>query len=178
VEGVDDAHDGAEEADEGSALGGGGEPGHAALHDGERLGGGGLGGAFEGLGVGRLAAAAGLALVLVVDLVEDGNERRGLELVGDGGDLGEAAGLAEGAEEALALHVGVVEGAPLGDDDGPGDDGGDEQDSEDGERGGSAVVHHVHDRVGVRAGKRAGGRGRVLKQEESEREGGHGSVSV
>jgi hypothetical protein len=32
VEGVDDAHDGAEEADEGSALRDGGEPGHAALH--------------------------------------------------------------------------------------------------------------------------------------------------
>ena len=111
------------------------------------FGGGGLGGAFEGLGVGRLAAAAGLALVLVVDLVEDGDEWRGLELVGDSGDFREAAGLAEGAEEALGLDVGLVEGAPLGDDDGPGDDAGDEQDSEDGKRGGAAVVDHVHDGV-------------------------------
>jgi hypothetical protein len=42
-------------------------------------------------------------MVLVVDLEEDGDQRAGLELLGDGGDLGEAAGLAEGAEEAVAL---------------------------------------------------------------------------
>ena len=63
-----------------------------------------------------------LALVLVVDFVEDGDEGAGLELVGDGGDFGEAAGLAEGAEEAAVLGVGCLEGAPLGDHDGPGDD--------------------------------------------------------
>jgi hypothetical protein len=100
VEGVDDAHDGAEEADEGADLGDGGEPGHAAFHEGEGFGGGGLGGALEALGVGRCAAAAGLALVLVVDLVEDVDQGAGLELLGDGGDFGEAAGLAEGSEEA------------------------------------------------------------------------------
>src|SRR5581483_3615738 len=172
VEGVDDAHDGAEEADEGSALGGGGEPGHAAFHDGEGLGGGGLGGTLEGLGVGWLAAAAGLALVFVVDLMEDGDEWGRLELVGDRGDFGEAAGLAEGAQEAAALHIGLIEGAPLGDDDGPGDDAGDEQDAEDGERGGAAVVDHVHDGVRVRTGEWTGGGGRVL-QEESEGEDSH-----
>ena len=59
----------------GAHCGGGGEPGHAAFHDGEGFGGGGLGGALEGLRVGRRAAAAGLALVLVVDLVEDGDQR-------------------------------------------------------------------------------------------------------
>ena len=40
---------------------------------------------------------------ILVDLVEDGDEWAGTELVGDGGDFAEAAGLAEGAEEALAL---------------------------------------------------------------------------
>ena len=97
---------------------------------------------------------------------------RGLELVGDSGDLGEAAGLAEGAEEALGLDVGLVEGAPLGDDDGPGEDAGDEQDSEDGKRGGAAVVDHVHDGVGMWAGEWTRGCCRVL-QKESEGEESH-----
>ena len=105
VEGVDDAHDGAEEADEGGTVGDGGEPGHARFHGGEGFGGGGLRGAFERDGVARHAAAAALALVLVVDFVEDGDQRAGLELLGDGGDLGQAAGLAEGAEEALAFFT-------------------------------------------------------------------------
>ena len=103
VEGVHDAHDGAEEADEGGAVGDGGEPGHARFHRGEGFRGGGLRGALQRDGVARHAAAAALALVLVVDLGEDGDQRAGLELLGHGGDLGEAAGLAEGAEEALAL---------------------------------------------------------------------------
>ena len=60
-------------------------------------------------GIAREAASAVLALVLVVDLVEDGDEGAGLELVGDGGDFAQAAGFAEGAEEALALHVGFAE---------------------------------------------------------------------
>jgi hypothetical protein len=154
VEGIDDAHDGAEEADERRALGGGREPGHTALHDGEGFGGGGLGGALKGLGVGGRAAAAGLTLVFVVDFVEDGDERAGLELVGNGGYLAETAGFAEGAEEALALDVGVIEGPPLSNDDGPGDDAGDEQDAEDGEGRGSAGVDHVHEGVGVRTGER------------------------
>ena len=83
----------------------GGEPGHARLHEGEGFAGGGLCGALEGLGVGGRAASAGLALVLVVDFVEDGDQRAGAELVGDGGDFGEAAGVAEGADEALALGL-------------------------------------------------------------------------
>ncbi len=113
VEGVDDAHDGAEETDEGSDGGDGGEPGHAALHGGEGFAGGGLRGALEGDGIAREAASAVLALVLVVDLVEDGDEGAGLELVGDGGDLAETARFAEGAEEALALRVGLAEARHL-----------------------------------------------------------------
>ncbi len=93
VEGVDDAHDGAEETDEGSDRGDGGEPGHAALHRGEGFARGGLRGAFEGDGIAGKAASAVLALVLVVDLAEDGDQRAGLELIGDGGDLAEPASI-------------------------------------------------------------------------------------
>ena len=106
VEGVDDAHDGAEEADEGRDGGDGGEPGHAALHGGEGFAGGGLGGAFERDGIAREAASAVLALVLVVDLAEDGDQGAGFELLGDGGDFAEAGGFAKGADEALALRLG------------------------------------------------------------------------
>ena len=80
---------------------------------------GGLGGAFERDGVARQAAAAGLALVLVVDLVEDGDERAGLELVGDGGDLAEtgrtcgrrggSAGSGLGLAEARHLAIMMVQ---------------------------------------------------------------------
>ncbi len=153
VEGVDDAHDGAEEADEGTDLSDGREPGHAALHEGEGFTGCGLGGALEGLRVGRCAAASGLALVLVVDFVEDGDEGAGLELLGHGGNFGEAAGLAEGAEEATVLLVGGFEGAPFGDHHGPGADAHDEQDDEDCDGGGAAVVEHVHDGGGVGRGQ-------------------------
>ena len=108
VEGVDDAHDGSEEPDEGRDRGDGGEPGHARFHRGEGFGGGGHGGALERGGVAGQAAAAALALVLVIDLDEDGDQRAGLELLGDGGDFRQAAGLAEDAEEAGALLAGAA----------------------------------------------------------------------
>ena len=149
VEGVDDAHDGAEEADEGRDGGDGGEPGHAALHGGEGLAGGGLAARSRAYGVAGQAAAAALALVLVVDLVEDGDEGAGLELLGDGGDFGEATGLAEGAEEALALLAGAAEAAPLGEHDGPGEDAGEEQQDEHGEGYRAGVADHLRERAGV-----------------------------
>ncbi len=84
----------------------------------------------------------------------------------------EAAGLAEGADEAAILRVGCFEGAPLGDHDGPGDDAHDEQESEHGERGGAAVVQHFHESAGGLAGRRGserrvgwGLRGGVLQEE-------------
>jgi len=173
VEGVDDAHDGAEEADEGTDLGNRGEPGHAAFHGAEGFAGGGLGGAFEALRIGRYAAAA-LTLVLVVDFVEDGDQGTRLELVGDGGDFGEAARLAEGSEKAAILGVGCFEGAPLGDHDGPGDDGHHDQDAEHDERGGAAVVQHFYESAGRLADGRGAERGvgwdlrGGILQEESE----------
>ncbi len=119
-------------------------------------------------GIAGEAAAAVLALVLVVDLVEDGDERAGLELFGDGGDFAEAAGFAEGAEEALALEVGLAEAAPLGEHDGPGDDAGEEQENEHGEGHRAAVVNHL--REGARVGCRGWRGGVVLKEMQSESE--------
>src|SRR5258707_5135652 len=109
VEGVDDTHDGAEEADERRDGGDGGEPGHATLDRGERFTGGCLGGAFERGRIAGHAASAILPLVLVVDLAEDGDERAGLELLGDSGDFAEPCRFAEGAKEAQALGVGPAE---------------------------------------------------------------------
>ena len=158
MEGVDDAHDGAEESDEGGDGGDGGEPGHALFHRGEGFGGGGLGGAFHCGGVAGEAAAAGLAVVLVVDFGEDGDERAGFELVHDGGDFAETRGFAEGADKACALGLGLAEAGPLGEHDGPGEDAGDEEGDEDGEGDGSTVVHHLQERAAVaRGGGRSGG---------------------
>jgi len=165
VEGVDDAHDGAEEADEGGDGGDGGEPGHVALHAGEGFGGCGLRGALEGDGIAGEAASAVLALVLVVDLVEDGDQRAGLELVGDGGDFAEAAGLAEGADEALALRLRLVEAPPLGEHDGPGEDAGNQQNNEHCEGDRPAVVDHL-DECAAGAWRGSGGGGVCLQQEE------------
>jgi hypothetical protein len=66
------------------------------------------------------AAAAALALVLVVDLGEDGDQRAGLELLGDGGDLAQPSGLAKGAQEAAFCLSALLEAGPLGEHDGPG----------------------------------------------------------
>jgi hypothetical protein len=172
VEGVDDTHDGAEQADEGGSVGDGGEPGHARFHGGEGFGGSDLGGAFEGDGVARHATASGLALVLVVDLGEDGDEGAGLELLGDGSDFGEAAGLAEGAEKALALLAGAAEASPLGEHDGPGEDAGEEQDDEDCEGDRARVAHHL-DECAARGADGSGGReGIILEEKECEGEWG------
>ena len=143
VEGVDDAHDRAEEADEGSDGGDGREPGHVALHGGEGFAGCGLRGALESDGVAREAAASVLSLVLIVDLVEDGDEGAGLELIGDGGDLAQATRFAKGADETLALRVRFAEAGPLGEHDGPGEDAGKQQNDEHRKGYGAAVVNHL-----------------------------------
>ena len=115
------------------------------LHGGEGFAGGGLGGALEGHGVARQAAAAGLALVLVVDLVEDGDERAGLELVGDGGDFAERRPDLRKARRKRWLCVcALLKLRPLGEHDGPGEDAGEQQNAEHGEGDGAAVVHHLH----------------------------------
>jgi hypothetical protein len=177
VEGVDDAHNGAEEAYERCRLRDGGQPRHARFHVGEGLAGGGLCGALEGLRVGRRAASTGLTLVFVVDFVEDGDQGAGAELVGYGGDFRQAAGLAEGPDERFALGFRGSEGPPLGEHDGPGKDAEDEQDAEHSERGRTAVVQHLHERAGMGG---CGGRGDVgvLKQECCEGEKSHAEYSL
>ena len=172
MEGVDDAHDGAEEADEGSALGGGREPGHAAFHDGERLGGGGLGGALEGLGVGGWPRPPAWRWYSSWISWKTATSGEGLNWSAIAAISERRPDLRKARRKRLDLDVGLVEGAPLGDDDGPGDDAGDEQDSEDGERGGAAVVDHVHD-ARWNAGRREDQRALRVLQEESEGEDGH-----
>ena len=112
MEGIDDAHDGAEEADEGSDGADAGQPRQALLHGGEGFAGGGLSGALERGDVAGRAESAGLAPVGLVDLVEDIDEGAGLELLADGRDFLEAVGLAEGAEEAMALRARAAEARP------------------------------------------------------------------
>ena len=116
VEGVDDAHDGAEEADEGSAL----RRWWRARSCGVSMA---VSDSEEAVWAAR-SRAMGLRGRPRPPVwrwysswisCEDGDEGAGLELVGDGGDLGEAAGFAEGAEEALGSGVGLAEARPLGD---------------------------------------------------------------
>src|SRR6185312_925412 len=180
VEGVDDAHDGAEEADEGGRLSDGGKPRHTRLHMGEGLAGGGLGGSLKPLGVGWCAASAGLPLVLVVDLVEDSDQRAWPELVGDGGDLRKAPGLAESAYELLALGFRSSECFPLREHDGPGKDAEEKQDPKHGKRGGPTVVQHFRERAGLgsRGGSRDVGGVGVLEEEYRKGQKSHAEFSL
>jgi len=163
VEGIDDAHNGAKEADERSYGGDGGEPRHAALHGGEGFARGGLGGTFECNGVAGKTASAVLTLVFIVNLGEDGDQRAGFELVGYGRDLAEASRFAKGAEEALALSMSSAEAGPFGKHDGPGHDAGEKQDEQDSEGDGAAVVNHLYESAAVGG---HGGRGRGVFLEE------------
>ena len=90
MECVDDAPDGAEESDKGGSVGDGGEPGHVGLHGGKGFGRCGLRGALQCHRVARRSPASTLALVLVVDLVEYGDQGAGLKIANYGRDLGEA----------------------------------------------------------------------------------------
>ena len=173
MEGVDDAPDRAEEADEGRDVRDGSKPGDAGFHEGEGFGRGGKGGTFEAGGVARKAAAVGLAMVFVVDFVEDGDERRGAELLGGRGDLGEAAGFAEGPEEPRGLIARFGEAAELGDDDRPGKDGEQRQQDEDGVGNRAGVVQDFEDGRGRWRGRRRGGGG-VSVLEYGEDSGGEG----
>src|ERR1017187_6494502 len=128
VEGVNDSPDRAEQADERRDGGGDGEPGdvaleardffrgsdlHAALHSGQA--------AERGAGCGKLA------LIFLESAFEDADQRAGTELIGDGGDILQALGLAKGAQEASTLQAGTAEQDPHGKNDGPGDEAEGEQ---------------------------------------------------
>src|SRR6185437_9954288 len=174
VEGVHDAHDRAEEADEGRGAGDGGEPRHALLHVGEGLGAGGERGAFERGWIAGQTAPAGLALVFVVDLDEDRDQRTGLELFRYGRDLRQPARLAESTEEACTLLAGAREGPPFGQHDGPREEAEEQQDDEDDLSDCAGVAHGLEQRGAWRANRNvdAAGDGVVLQQEKGEREGG------
>ena len=173
VEGVNDAPDGAEEADEGRGVGDGGKPGDAGLHEGEGFARGGGGGAFEPDGIAGEAAAVGLAVVLVVDFGEDGDQRRGAELLGGGGDFGQAAGFTEGAQEAGGLVARGGEGAELGEDDGPGEEAHNGEQDEDAEGDGAGVVEDLGDGRAVGTGGEGRGGGVRVGLEQEEECGSH-----
>ena len=61
------------------------------------------------------------------------------------GDLLQARGLAEGAQEFAALRGGTAEASPLAEDDRPGPDAAEEEKAKDGEGDGSAVAEHFHE---------------------------------
>ena len=90
----------------------------------------------EAICVARCTPACGwdrrLLAQLVVGAFKHGDQRAGLELLGHGGDVLQALGLAEGAHEAVALRAGAAEQSPFGKDDGPGDNAENQQDEEDG----------------------------------------------
>ena len=122
-----------------------------------------LSGALESDRVAGEAASAVLALVLIVNLGEDCDERAGLELIGYGCDLAEACGFAKGAEEALALRLCFAKAGPLREHDGPREDAGQEQDDKNGKGYGTAIVNHLHEGAGVGGHGRCG-RGIFLEE--------------
>ena len=83
----------------------------------------------------------------------------GLELLGDGCDFREAAGLAEGSQEARALSAGGAEGTELRDHDGPGEDAQDGKEQQDGEGDRAGVMEDLAECAGVGAGGGRGGDG-------------------
>ena len=116
VEGVDDAPHRSEQADEGRDCARGRQPGQAALQAAQFFRGCDLRGALQrdhANGIRRLLAQ------FVISAFEDRDQRAGLELFGDGGDILQALRLAKGTHEAIALHARAPEQSPLGEDDGP-----------------------------------------------------------
>ena len=69
---------------------------------------------------------------LAICAVKDCDQWAGLELLGHGRNVLQALGLAEHADEAVALGAGTAEQSPLGEDDGPGGDAEHQQDHENG----------------------------------------------
>ena len=168
MERIDDAPHSAEEPDKGGDIGDRREPGDALFHDSERLTGSSLRSSFESGGILRHAAPAALALILIVNLSKDGDKRRGLELLGDGGDFAQAARFSESPKETRTLHPCGAEGSVLRKDDGPGEDAcGGEQD-QDAKRDRPGIVQDFDD--GRRWGRQWGRRGRkvFLQQREGE----------
>jgi hypothetical protein len=147
-EGVNDAPDGAEEADEGSDAGGGGEPGHAFLNATDFVGGSELHADGDGLqgfefGRRRIAGAGELGLEFAIAGGVDVGERRA------GGDdalrIGNALGGAEDFEELVALAPDASEEPRFLEDERPGDQGEEKQDAQDGARDPAGLRKNVED---------------------------------
>src|SRR6202167_171957 len=113
MKGIHDAHDRTEKTDEGRHCADGGQPGKTPFQNRERFARGRLGRALERDYVFGRSETAGLAPIRVIHLIEDADQRAGLELLADRRHLLQPAGLAEGAHEAAALRAGLAKGASL-----------------------------------------------------------------
>jgi len=134
-EGVDDAPNGAEQADEWSNTGGGGEPGHSFFHAAHFFGSGELHGDGHGLKAlhflrRRIASACDLRLEFAITSgVDIGKGRaRGDKAL----RIGNALGGTEKFEEMVALTADASKDAELLENKGPGDQGKKQKQHEDG----------------------------------------------
>ncbi len=137
--------------------------GSRALHDRQGFTGGRLRGALERGDVARRTGASGLTAIGFVHLVEDVDEGAWLELIACRGNLLQARGLAEGAQESAALRAGLAEAAPLAEDDGPRVNAGNEQDSQNCECDGSTLLDHFDDSAAAFGSIWTGGVGLKVK---------------
>src|SRR5271157_4670802 len=129
VEGVDNAPNRSEEADEWSDRAGSGQPGQSAFESRQFFRCGNLDRALQGGYANRMRR---LLAELAIRTFKYGDQRAGLELFRHGGDILQPLGLAKHADETVALGTRAPEHPPLREDDGPGDNAEYQQDNENG----------------------------------------------
>ena len=125
-EGVDDAPNGAEKADEGCDGAGGGEPGHALFDATNFVGGGELHADLHGVKAFELAGRMGIAgRKLALEFAKTGGVDGGEGRAGGrkGLRVGDTTGGAEDAEELVAFATDAAEETGFLQDHGPGNDG-------------------------------------------------------
>jgi hypothetical protein len=148
-EGVNDAPDGAEQADEGSDTCGGGKPGHALFDAADFFGGSKLHADDDGLNAFNFCGGSGgaggseLALEFAITGSVDVGERRagGDESLGVGYSLGGA----ENFEKLVGLATDAAEEAELLEDHGPGDQGKEKKKEKDGAGDPAGLRENVKD---------------------------------
>ena len=105
VEGVDDAPDGAEESDKRGNRRGNGKPGDVTFQSRNFFRGTNLHAALHGSQTAESGGRRGeLPLVFLEAAFKNSHQRAGMKLVGDSGNILQALGFAEGAQEASTLN--------------------------------------------------------------------------
>jgi hypothetical protein len=127
----------------------GGQPGHTPLQACNGFAGGCLRRALKCGQIARRAGTAGLPAIGLVNVLEDLRERAVFVVAGDGGDLLQARGLTEGADEAAAGAGGPTERGPLAQNHGPRVEAGDGQNQQNAKSHGANIAHQRHQRVGA-----------------------------